>query len=150
MSKLQHMQVIIDYSSEWYPPLDPASQGIAMCSSSSSKVNYGLFLSACLLPETKSGQDELFTFVYGWYGRLHACTSHVVGYIGYSDLTDSDEVSSVQITGWGSQLAGRIQGMTIQLKECLWGKNPIKYKERRNQGVSRCMEAEAVVKKSTR
>ncbi len=53
------MQVILGYSSEWYPPLDLAAR---------SEVNSGLFLSARLLPETKSSRDELFTFVYGDVG----------------------------------------------------------------------------------
>ncbi len=108
----------------------------------SSEVNYGYFSQRVFFQKQKVARMTLhiclrmiwaFTCVH-----VSRCWIH-----GYSDLTDSDEVSSVQITGWGSQLAGRIQGMTIQLKECLWGKNPIKYKERRNQGVSRCMEAES-------
>ncbi len=45
------MQVILGYSSEWYPQLHPAVRRIALCSSSS-EVNSGLFLSARLLTFT--------------------------------------------------------------------------------------------------
>ncbi len=56
------MKVILGYSSEWYPPLDQAVRHIAL---RSSEVNSRLFLSPCLLLETKSSRNELFTFVYG-------------------------------------------------------------------------------------
>ncbi len=46
---------------------------IALCSSS--EVNSGLFLSARLLPEIKSSQDELFMFVY--QGDVAVYMSHV-------------------------------------------------------------------------
>ncbi len=61
------MQVILGYSSDWYPPLDPAARRITLCSSF--EVNSGLFLSARLLPETKSSQDELeamWAFTCAW------------------------------------------------------------------------------------
>ncbi len=67
------MQVILGYSSEWYPPLDPATRCIALCSSSS-ELNSGLFLSARLLPETNSSRDELL-FTRRRCGRLHARVS---------------------------------------------------------------------------
>ncbi len=53
----EHMQVILGYASVQYPPLDLAARHTALCSSSS-EVNSGLFLSAHLLPETKSSWDE--------------------------------------------------------------------------------------------
>ncbi len=55
------MQVILGYSSEWYPPLDQSARHITLCSSY--EIHSWLFLSAH--QAHKSSWGELFTYVYG-------------------------------------------------------------------------------------
>ncbi len=63
------MQVILGYSSEWYPPLDPAVRCLALCCSS--ELNSGLFSQHIFQKQKVAGMNSshLFTDDVGIYMR---------------------------------------------------------------------------------